>query len=389
MLRLRSWPLTWLLLLLLCGTGSFALAQGSDGQKPSEEEIAEITRQKAAEQAALDAKKKATSAQLSEKRKERRNVLGELNVIDHDLVKTRTRLNALQSELQQQQEELARTRSQHERYLTSYESAQRRLGARLRTWYKHQQAPLVTMFFASTDANELSYKLRYAEAALSADRKTIDFIQEQRTLLADSHAVMAVELERTEDLARQVDAERAKFAELRQAKASTLSAIDSDVRKLERAFAELEQSSREIEWFLASLSGEGSPQFHGTFIHPLPGRKISSGFGYRHHPILKRRKMHTGLDIPAPAGTPIKAAAAGTVVFSGWKNGYGKCVIINHGKGFATLYAHMSTINLREGQTVNQGAIVGGVGTTGMSTGNHLHFEVRINGKPVNPSTYV
>lgn len=380
-----------LLVLCLCALcGSIAVAQGNGDKKPTPEEIAAIEAEKADDIAAIEAKKKATGAQLKEKRRERRDVLGQLNSIDHDLVQTRGRLNALQSQLQHQQEELARTRQQHERYQTEYETAQRRLGSRLRTWYKNQNAPLITMFFSSTNANELSYKLRYAEAALSADRKTIDFISEQRGLLTNSHKEMSVELEATEVIARQVDAERAKFAELRAAKATTLNSIDKDVRKLERAFAELEQASREIEWMLASLKGDtGSPEFKGTFIHPLPGRRISSGFGYRTHPILKRRKMHTGLDIPAPSGTPIKAAAAGTVVFSGWKKGYGKCVIINHGQGFATLYGHMSSIKMTNGQKINQGAIVGGVGTTGMSTGNHLHFEVRINGKCVNPSKYV
>ncbi|HYE79727.1 MAG TPA: M23 family metallopeptidase, partial [bacterium] len=211
----------------------------------------------------------------------------------------------------------------------------------------------------------------------------------QKALMESTRLEMQAELGKTQELATLVDRERATYQQLRNEKASVLSSINKDVRRLEAAYREIEQSSQEIEWFLANLRGGGSPTFGGTFVNPLPGHRIGSGFGYRHHPILKRRKMHTGIDIPAPAKTPIRAAAAGTVVFAGWKNGYGKCVIINHGRGFATLYGHMSVIKVTNGQQLSQGAVIGGVGTTGMSTGNHLHFEVRVNGKPVNPRGYI
>jgi murein DD-endopeptidase MepM/ murein hydrolase activator NlpD len=127
-----------------------------------------------------------------------------------------------------------------------------------------------------------------------------------------------------------------------------------------------------------------SQHFNGNFLRPVGGR-ITSGFGYRVHPILKVRKFHTGVDIGAASGTPIKAAADGIIIHAARWGGYGNCIIIDHGQGTATLYAHCSRLAASRGQAVNQGQVIGYVGSTGLSTGPHLHFEVRRNGTPVNP----
>ncbi len=116
---------------------------------------------------------------------------------------------------------------------------------------------------------------------------------------------------------------------------------------------------------------------------------ISSGFGYRRDPFTGRAAMHSGLDFRGPTGSPIVAAAAGTVSFVGRKSGYGNVVEIDHGAGMITRYAHMSRFNTRAGETVNPGDLIGAIGNTGRSTGPHLHFEVRINGRAVNPRPFL
>ncbi len=123
----------------------------------------------------------------------------------------------------------------------------------------------------------------------------------------------------------------------------------------------------------------------GKFIRPVDGR-ITSNFGYRMHPILGKRKMHTGLDMGSPSGTPIKAAAGGVVIYAARYGGYGNCVMIDHGDGVVSLYGHCSSLAVSNGQKVNQGETIAYVGSTGLSTGPHLHFEVRKNGVPTNPS---
>ena len=120
------------------------------------------------------------------------------------------------------------------------------------------------------------------------------------------------------------------------------------------------------------------------FRSPLGGR-LSSFFGNRRHPVYSKRRFHNGLDIAAGHGTLVGASRAGRVVFTGWNGGYGRSVIIEHDKGYKTLYGHLSKINVRQGQSVTAGKIIGRVGSTGLSTGPHLHFTLWHNGKLINP----
>jgi murein DD-endopeptidase MepM/ murein hydrolase activator NlpD len=177
-----------------------------------------------------------------------------------------------------------------------------------------------------------------------------------------------------------------------------VTAAVADLRKersrLEREYATLEQNSREITSYLRQVQGTTSGRqrmqkpYSGTFTRPVPGA-ISSSFGSRMHPILRVRKMHTGVDMRASSGTPIRAAGDGTVVRAERWGGYGNCIIIDHGGGTATVYAHCSRMSVRSGQAVKRGQTIGAVGSTGLSTGPHLHFEVRRNGSPVNPASYI
>lgn len=121
---------------------------------------------------------------------------------------------------------------------------------------------------------------------------------------------------------------------------------------------------------------------------PVEGT-ITSGFGMRNHPILRRRRAHKGLDIAAPTGTEIFAPGRGVVTFSGRKNGYGNTVIVDHGYGYTTLYAHCSKLLVEKGASVSRGDVIALVGSTGRSTGPHLHYEVRINGTHMNPSAFI
>jgi hypothetical protein len=135
------------------------------------------------------------------------------------------------------------------------------------------------------------------------------------------------------------------------------------------------------------LDGNGRSASKALLKTPVSGSKLTSGFGMRRHPLLGYTKMHTGLDFGAPPGTPIRAAASGTVEVAGRHGAYGIAVELKHPNKFETLYAHMSKLaaGVRRGSRVNQGQIIGYVGSTGRSTGPHLHYEVRVNNKPVNP----
>ncbi len=127
----------------------------------------------------------------------------------------------------------------------------------------------------------------------------------------------------------------------------------------------------------------------GVFYKPLNRGTITSGYGMRRHPVYKIYRMHTGIDIATSYGTPVLASDGGKVIFAGWKSGYGNCVVIDHGANLTSMYGHLSSINVSTGQKVYKGKTLGGVGSTGTSTGNHLHFEIRKLGNDVNPNNYI
>lgn len=186
------------------------------------------------------------------------------------------------------------------------------------------------------------------------------------------------EADAVRDRARnQEEAERAVFAEAR-----------SRTDELEERLAALKAESDTIGNILR-LRGAGTGSRPGALEPPIPFAAVTSRFGPRTHPILGTVRVHTGIDLRAGTGTPVRAAGDGEVILAGVRGGYGNAVVVGHGGNLATLNAHLSSILVSPGQQVKAGQIVGLVGSTGMSTGPHLHFEVRIGGTPVDPLPYL
>jgi murein DD-endopeptidase MepM/ murein hydrolase activator NlpD len=195
-----------------------------------------------------------------------------------------------------------------------------------------------------------------------------------------------------EDEKAKLDQLAAQQQSARDAAAGAESRVNSAVGTLrsqqDAIEADLQAESDRVAQLLGS-SGGGAPMGNGTFIWPV-NAPITSPFGYRTDPVTGATAFHAGLDLGAPCGTPIKAAATGVIVSAGsTTGGYGNMTLIDHGGGLATLYGHQSSIIVSAGQTVNQGQVIGYVGSTGKSTGCHLHFEVRVNGNPVDPLGYL
>jgi murein DD-endopeptidase MepM/ murein hydrolase activator NlpD len=173
-------------------------------------------------------------------------------------------------------------------------------------------------------------------------------------------------------------------------RALTVRELDQERRRIRAELEELERNSREIASMIRAMQRTRAGRarylqpWRGSLLRPIAG-PITSGFGMRFHPILHEYRMHTGMDISAAPGTPIHAADKGVVILSGWHGGYGQCVVIDHGGGVTTLYGHCSALLCCNGQQVAKGQVIARVGSTGLSTGPHLHFEVRHGGAPVAP----
>ncbi|CAN5740678.1 peptidoglycan DD-metalloendopeptidase family protein [soil metagenome] len=237
---------------------------------------------------------------------------------------------------------------------------------------------------AFRDSNRLINQLTILEAEEERQQQILDEQRlAQQTLLAElAEQRQAQELE----LAR-VSALEAEAAEIAQAAESTVNGLTAQIARFEEHKDGLEADAAALEAELAARE-QSAPQSSGPMIKPVPGG-VSSPFGYRIHPIFGIKRLHTGWDLNAGSGEPIVAAADGVVVSASVRGGYGNAVVIDHGGGVATLYAHQSSMAVVAGQSVSQGQVIGYVGCTGYCTGAHLHWEVRLNGVPVDPRGYV
>jgi len=252
---------------------------------------------------------------------------------------------------------------------------------------------------------DLSAAMAYVQAALDDDRTAVSKYQQLKSQVTDlrnsldrdrGQALQArdVVASQEQDLATRRQAQD----DLRQQAATEVAKQNDLLDQLRARKGEFEAQiaalQRQSDALGAQLSGRQAgqvlvPSGHGVLSVPIPGAPITSGFGPRVHPIYGDVRMHTGIDFGASYGTPIHAAADGVVVSAGPLGGYGNATVIDHGNGLATLYGHQSSISVSPGQTVKRGQIIGYVGCTGLCTGPHLHFEVRVRGTPVDPMPYL
>ena len=274
------------------------------------------------------------------------------------LESSKAQYNALQNKLNRMEIELSKAQ-------TDFNNSDAQLKSRIRQVFKNQRLGMFELILSAKDVNAL-----------------LDVVYFERIIIKRDYNKMVELREKSQKLAKmKKDVEAQKLA-----LASTIDDINSQQRSIKQAIAQ--NQSMISKGYNNSTVKTAS----GGFMKPIAGR-ITSPFGWRTHPIFNSRTFHSGVDIGGPNGGSIRASNSGKVIYSGWYGGYGKVVIIDHGvvggKPTTTLYAHMSTIKVSNGQTVTKGQVIGLEGTTGYSTGPHCHFEVRINGKPNNPLQFI
>ncbi|QGP92218.1 Peptidase family M23 [Neomoorella glycerini] len=267
------------------------------------------------------------------------------------------------------------------------------LRTRLKDIYQVGQVNYLEVLLQSTSLEDFLVRMELLAKIAQGDMKLIQEIKAEREKIAVQKAELEAERDKIAQLRRQADGERVQLASRQESRRQLLAQVEAEKKRVAAALDEMEALARQIAAKIRAEQAKSKRQLApgGTkgMLWPLPGyTDISSPFGWRIHPLLKTRRFHDGVDLPAPAGTEIIAPLDGQVISTGYLGGYGNHIVIDHGGGLSTMYAHLSAILVREGQEVKKGQVIGRVGSTGWSTGPHLHFMVLLQGEPTNPMNY-
>ena len=285
--------------------------------------------------------------------------------------------------------------SNMERELTisaqEYTNANKQMRTRIRQVYKHQRKGMFQLIFTAKDMNALLDVVYFERIVLKKDYAKMMAMKAKAQRLARMKAEVQAKKAQLDRSIQDINYQQKYIQNAIAQNQSMINKYKNDRKTYEQAERELARQSASLQSMISKNKGEVVAST-GAFMRPISGR-ITSPFGWRTHPIFNSRTFHSGVDIAGPNKGSIRASNSGKVIYSGWYGGYGKVVIVDHGKvngkPTTTLYAHMSSIKVGQGQYVNKGDVLGYEGTTGYSTGPHVHFEVRINGKPNNPLNYI
>ena len=316
----------------------------------------------------------------------------EITQLEGEVATLRNREAAVEAELAETQAELDAAVAQLERLRDRLKRSERILSKRLVEIYKSDQPDALTVLLDSDGFDDLVNRYDYLARIQDQDAIVVGRVRDLRNqthsivdrvrAARDALAAKEAELERTRV---QLEARQAELDAIRDDKAAALASVKDDVHALEGDISGLEDKiQQQLQAAQSSTPLPAGPivQGSGQLIWPVNGT-LTSPFGYRWG------RLHAGIDIAVPEGTPIRAADSGRVALAQYYGGYGNYTCIDHGGGLSTCYGHQSGFAVSSGDSVTQGDVIGYSGNTGSSTGPHLHFEVRVNGTPVDPMGYL
>lgn len=348
----------------------------------------------------LASQRKDIQAQLKELRSDRDDALARRDLLERQIYVVQQEINNIDEQIAMYDQLIAEKTAELEQ-AEADERAQFELFCRRMRYMEEQgeETSYWAILFSSASFSELLDNYMMIEEIIQYDNKVVDdLVALQERVTADRTALEQAQAEQEEAKARQLEARKELEAQEEELD-GLIKEINSREDQLEAMEREVNESAKKLDNEIKRLEREMAAQIakvpsESGFLWPLAGsiNTVNSLFGSREDPITHKPGNHSGIDIPAAKNTPIYASKSGVVVTSILGSGgywsYGNYVLISHSDGTSTLYAHMEKRNVSKGQVVKQGDVIGYVGTTGRSTGNHLHFEVRVNGSRVDPLNY-
>lgn len=324
--------------------------------------------------------------------------------LDTELTTVNAQLEELQKELQDKIQEIENTKEDISKAKAVEEKQYEDMKVRIKYMYEQGNTQYAALILESQSIADFLNKADYVASISEYDRQMLEKYEETRKQVEELEARLVVEQQELEvqekETKDKVEAIQvlveAKEAELETvngqiaSKEQLIAEYEADIAEQNRVIQELEAAAKKAAEEAAQTGSSTQKYDGGIFAWPCPAyTRISSPFGYRMHPTLGVVKFHNGVDLAAPAGSAILAAYDGTVISAAYNDSMGNYVMINHGDGIYTIYMHASALYVSAGQKVTKGETIAAVGTTGRSTGNHLHFSVRVNGEYVDPMGYI
>ncbi len=362
--------------LMFIGTAPVFGDQLSDAQRQKNQIDSSIS--------SINKQKQQLQKQKDQLEKDKKEILNQQNKTSNQYKDTLDELDSATKKLNDLEDSLAKAEE-------NYKNMEELFKKRLRAMYENASgSSYLDTLLESKSISDFLDKLELISTISKSDKEMVKQLSAAKEDLKNKKQLQA---ELQNDIQDKADQKQQKLSELEKSQGNLQDKISKSkeiIKKLEAQEDEMLRRSKSLESQIKSLQSKGTKYTGGVMLWPSAGSTtITSAFGNRKHPITHVYKMHTGIDIGAGYGTSIYAAAKGKVIVAGWDTAYGNCIIIDHGGGITTLYGHSSKLLVSVGQSVNKGDVIAKVGSTGYSTGSHLHFEVRKDGTPVNPLSYV
>lgn len=373
-------------ILALCLLSIFLISGPTFASKSKTQEMESLTKQI-----------KQNTAKIKQKKQLKKKEQASLYKINKDLRFTEKKLTKTKKDLTFTKRRITSGRRKLRTLQKEYNKKKRLLEKRVVDIYKNKQSTWISFIFMPSKFQDMADSPYFFEKLLKMDVKILEDVKLSNSSLRRQQSRLSQQEKRYSSLQKQIKRSEQKLSRKKKQQASKISSLDRQISKIEKENRDLKEASRQIGVTIRELA-VGDRGFYGTgkLFKPVKGW-ISSKFGMRKHPIFKRRIPHNGIDFAAPKGYKIRAADAGKIIVAGEKRryrGYGKVTVIDHGrrrkdgKRISTLYAHQSRILVKVGDIVKKGDEIGWVGATGYATGPHLHFEMRLDGKPTNPMKF-